>query len=193
MPVTRTVNGKSLADDITITPRDLGGATTEQGAKADSAIQGIRGNGSIISPDGSKIVSVTPAAIGAATSEQGSKSDSAIQGVKLNGTTITPDGQKVVNVQVNETTVNTYTATISTDWVTAESGEYTQVIALDGILETDNPIVDVVLGSEKELALSQLEAWSCVSKIETADGSITATCFEDMPELALPIQLKVVR
>ncbi len=193
VPVTRTVNGKSLADDITITPRDLGGATTEQGAKADSAIQGIRGNGSIISPDGSKIVSVTPAAIGAATSEQGSKSDSAIQGVKLNGTTITPDGQKVVNVQVNETTVNTYTATISTDWVTAESGEYTQVIALDGILETDNPIVDVVLGSEKELALSQLEAWSCVSKIETADGSITATCFEDMPELALPIQLKVVR
>lgn len=218
VPVTRTVNGKSLADDITITAGDFDGATAAQGAKADSAIQGIRGNGSIISPDGSKIVNVTPAAIGAvptsrtingyslaynltltpsdvgaATSTQGSKADSAIQGVKLNGTTITPDSQKVVNVQINETTVNTYTATIGTNWTTASTGEYSQTISVSGILSTDNPIVDVVLDSEKELALSQLEAWGCVSKIETTNGSITATCFEDMPEVAIPIQLKVVR
>ena len=218
VPVTRMVNGKSLADDITITAGDFGGATAEQGAKADSAIQGIRGNGSIISPDGNKIVNVTPAAIGAvptsrtvngyslaynltltpsdigaATSTQGSKADSAIQGVKLNGTSITPDSQKVVNVQVNETTVNTYSATIGTNWTTASTGEYSQTISVSGILSTDNPIVDVVLSSEKELALSQLEAWGCVSKIETTNGSITATCFEDMPEVAIPIQLKVVR
>ncbi len=193
VPVTRTINGHPLADDVTISMSDFGGATAEQGAKADSAIQGVKVDGTLLTPDEQKVVNVDTSVIDCATSEQGAKADSAIQGIKLNGTTITPDGQKVVNVQVNETTVNTYTATISTDWVTAESGEYTQVIALDGILETDNPIVDVVLGSEKELALSQLEAWSCVSKIETADGSITATCFEDMPELALPIQLKVVR
>lgn len=42
-------------------------------------------------------------------------------------------------------------------------------------------------------ALSQLESWSCVSKIETAAGSITATCFEEKPTIDLPIQLKVVR
>ncbi len=233
VPVTRTINGYSLADDVTISMSDFGGATAEQGAKADSAIQGIRGNGSIISPDGNKIVSVTPAAIGAATSEQGSKADSAIQGVKvdgillspdnqnvvnvdtsvidcatseqgskadsaiqgvkLNGTTITPDSQKVVNVQINETTVNTYTATIGTEWTTAETGEYSQTIEVSGILTTDNPIVDVVLDSEKELALSQLEAWGCVSKIETTNGCIAVTCFEDMPDVAIPIQLKVVR
>lgn len=193
VPVTRTINGYSLADDVTISMSDFGGATAEQGAKADSAIQGVKVDGTLLTPDNQNVVNVDTSVIDCATSEQGSKADSAIQGVKLNGTTITPDSQKVVNVQINETTVNTYTATIGTDWTTAETGEYLQTISVSGILSTDNPIVDVVLSSEKELALSQLEAWGCISKIETTNGSITATCFEDMPGIAIPIQLKVVR
>ncbi len=147
----------------------------------------------MLTPDNQNVVNVDTSVIDCATSEQGNKADSAIQGVKLNGTTITPDSQKVVNVQINETTVNTYTATIGTDWTTASTGEYLQTISVSGIFSTDNPIVDVVLSSEKELALSQLEAWGCISKIETTNGSITATCFEDMPRVAIPIQLKVVR
>ncbi len=193
VPMTRTINGYSLADDVTISMSDFGGATAEQGAKADSAIQGVKVDGTLLSPDNQNVVNVDTSVIDCATSEQGNKADSAIQGVKLNGTTITPDSQKVVNVQINETTVNTYTATIGTNWTTASTGEYSQTIEVPGILTTDNPIVDVVLDSEKELALSQLEAWGCVSKIETTNGSITATCFEDMPEVAIPIQLKVVR
>lgn len=181
VPVTRTVNGKSLADDITITAADFDGATAAQGAKADSAIQGIRGNGSIISPDGSKIVSVTPAAIGAVPTSR------TVNGRSLTyNITLTP-------TDIGAATVNTYTATIGTNWTTASTGEYSQTISVSGILSTDNPIVDVVLDSEKELALSQLEAWGCVSKIETTNGSIAVTCFEDMPEIAIPIQLKVVR
>ncbi len=193
VPVTRTINGYSLADDVTISMSDFGGATAEQGAKADSAIQGVKVDGILLSPDNQNVVNVDTSVIDCATSEQGNKADSAIQGVKLNGTTIVPDSQKVVNVQINETAVNTYTATIGTNWATAETGEYSQTISVPGILSMDNPIVDVVLSSEKELALSQLEAWGCVSKIETSDGSITATCFEDMPGVAIPIQLKVVR
>ena len=193
VPVTRTINGYSLADDVTISMSNFGGATAEQGAKADSAIQGVKVDGTLLTPDNQNVVNVDISVIDCATSEQGSKADSAIQGVKLNGTTITPDSQKVVNVQINETTVNTYTATIGTNWTTAETGEYSQTILTPGILSTDNPIVDIVLDGEKELALSQLEAWGCVSKIETTNGSITATCFEDMPRVAIPIQLKVVR
>ena len=193
VPVTRTINGHSLADDVTISMEDFGGATAEQGAKADSAIQGVKVDGTLLIPDAQRVVNVDTSVIDCATSEQGAKADSAIQGIKLNGTPVTPDSQKIVNVQINETTVNTYTATIGTDWTTAETGEYTQTISVSGILETDNPIVDVVLDSEKDVALSQLEAWGCVSKIETSDGSITATCFEDMPGIAISIQLKVVR
>ncbi len=193
VPVTRTINGYSLADDVTISMEDFGGATAEQGAKADSAIQGVKVDGTLLTPDAQRVVNVDTSVIDCATSEQGHKADSAIQGVKLNGTTITPDSQKFVNVQINETTVNTYTATIGTNWTTASTGEYSQTVSVSGILSTDNPIVDAVLDSEKELALSQLEAWGCVSKIETTNGCITATCFEDKPEVAIPIQLKVVR
>ena len=68
-----------------------------------------------------------------------------------------------------------------------------QTIEVSGILASDNPVADVILDTAKDTALSQLEAWSCISKIETADGSITVTCFEEAPTVTIPIQLKVVR
>ena len=127
--------------------------------------------------------------------EQGSKADSAVQGIKLNGTLLEADSQNIVDVIVNESGISTvtYEAEISTNWETAETGEHVQNVEVTGILATDNPIVDVVLDASKETALSQLEAWSCVSKIETLDGSITVTCLEDAPTIAITIQLKVVR
>ena len=73
---------------------------------------------------------------------------------------------------------------IGTNWETVETGEYVQSVEVAGILATDNPIVDVVLDALKDTALSQLEAWSCVSKIETSDGSITVTCLEKAPTVA---------
>lgn len=86
----------------------------------------------------------------------------------------------------------TYTATISTSW-TGSSVPYTQTVTVTGITSTDTPIVDVVLSSTTSTALSQLEAWGCVSKITTGTNQITITCLEDKPTTAIPIQLKVVR
>ena len=170
-----------MADDVTISMVDFGGATAEQGAKADSAVQGIRGNGTIISPDDNKIVTVTPDAIGAVPTSR------TINGYSLaNNITLTPS-------DIGAAEVNTYTTTIGTDWTTAETGEYTQTILIPGILETDNPIVDVILDASKDVAIQQLEAWGCISKIEIANGNITVTCLENMPEVAIPIQLKAVR
>lgn len=88
--------------------------------------------------------------------------------------------------------VQNYTATIGTTW-TGTSAPYTQTVSVAGITNTDTPIVDVVLSSNTETALAQLEAWGCVSKIETATNSITVTCLEDKPETSIPIVLKVVR
>ena len=85
----------------------------------------------------------------------------------------------------------TYTATIGTEW--SENAPYTQTVDVTGITSTDNPTVDLALDSDTDIALSQLEAWGCVSKIETATDSITVTCLEDKPTTAIPIQLKVVR
>lgn len=84
-----------------------------------------------------------------------------------------------------------YNATITTNWV-GSTAPYTQIISITGILESSTPIVDVVLDSDTATAKSQLEAWNYVSKIETGANSITITCLEDKPTVAIPIQVKVV-
>ncbi len=192
VPVTRTLNGKPLADDITITPGSLGGATAAQGEKADLAIQGILGNGSIISPDGNKIVSVTPAAIGAATSGQGAKADSAIQGVKLNGNLLTPDDQKIVNVVSNSSAV--YTAQMIPGWTQLSlNGGYMETFMVKGMLETDTPIVDLIQSSDIETAKNELEAWSLVSKITALDDFVSVYCYGEAPDIELNLRFLCIR
>ncbi len=101
--------------------------------------------------------------------------------------------QNAVSTQLDsKATTALYTGTLlSSGW--SSSAPYTQTLSIQGILSTDVPVVDVVLSSTTSTAVSQLEAWSCVSKIETAAGSITATCLEEKPTVDIPIQLKVVR
>lgn len=114
-----------------------------------------------------------------------------LQGIIVNGTEVTPD-QTTNKVSVTVPSATRYTATLSTSW-SGDSAPYTQTVNVTGILSTDVPVVDVVLDESTETAISQLEGWSCVSKIETSDGSITATCLEEIPTVSLPIQMSVVR
>lgn len=101
--------------------------------------------------------------------------------------------QDAVTTQLNnKATTNLYIATLlSSGW--SSSAPYTQTVSVSGILSTDTPIADVVLDVVTSTAMAQISAWMCVSNIETADGSITAKCFENKPEIDIPIQLKVVR
>lgn len=101
--------------------------------------------------------------------------------------------QDAVTTQLNnKATTNLYTATLlSSGW--SSSAPYTQTVSVSGILSTDTPIADVVLDVVTSTAMTQISAWMCVSKIETANGSITATCLEEKPTIDIPIQLKVVR
>lgn len=91
--------------------------------------------------------------------------------------------------------IELYTTTLTAlDWAdTSGNAPFTQTVNIQGILATDTPIIDVVLSSTAETAKSQLEAFSCLSKIETADGSITATCLDTKPTIDIPIKLKVIR
>lgn len=106
----------------------------------------------------------------------------------------------------------TFEATLTTEWTgkitevektDEESGEvwkteqvtapYSQVVTLEGVLETDHPHVMPVYSEELETALLEKEAWAMVSKAETADGSITFTCFEEKPATAISLQIEVNR
>ena len=85
-----------------------------------------------------------------------------------------------------------YTATIGTNW-SGSSPPYTQDVSVVGLSSNDVTIVDAVLSSTSEVAKSQLEAWACISKIETGTDKITVTCLEEKPTIAIPIQLEVVK
>lgn len=88
-------------------------------------------------------------------------------------------------------TTITYNATIGTTW--SGSGPYTQTISVNGLLSTDNPIIDVVLSDDTESSKTILENWSNVSRIVTNDESITIYCYDTKPTVSIPIQLKIVR
>ena len=98
VPNTRKVNNKALSSDISLTASDVGAATSAQGTKADSALQGVKVNGTLVTPDSNKTVNIDATSISAATPEQGAKADSAIQGIQGNGTTIAPNANKIVNI-----------------------------------------------------------------------------------------------
>ena len=98
VPNTRKVNNKALSSDISLTASDVGAATSAQGTKADSALQGVKVNGTLVTPDSNKTVNIDATSINAATPEQGAKADSAIQGIQGNGTTIAPNANKIVSI-----------------------------------------------------------------------------------------------
>ena len=70
---------------------------------------------------------------------------------------------------------------------------HTQIITFSGITASDKPIADVVLSSTAAAAISQQDAWGCVSKITTSDNSITVICLEEKPTINIPIRLMVIR
>ena len=67
---------------------------------------------------------------------------------------------------------------------------YTQTLAVEGILSTDQPHFGVVYTENWE---AEKETFALVDQLETADGIVTFTCFEDRPEADLTIQMEVNR
>lgn len=95
---------------------------------------------------------------------------------------------------VGAASTTTYTAAVSTTW-TADStnGGFYQTVSVSGILADDNPIADVVLGSDVAANALYTEAWGLVTRITTAADSITLYANGSAPTTAFNIQLKVVR
>jgi hypothetical protein len=84
------------------------------------------------------------------------------------------------------------TAILDTDGWTGTEAPFAQIQAVPGILATDTPIVDVVLSGNWGVDEARLEAWGYIYRIVTSNDSITAYAREK-PDVALPLQLKVVR
>ena len=100
------------------------------------------------------------------------------------------------NLHINDaeihTTVDTYTAAVTTTWVGA-SAPYTQDVTVTGILADDDPIINPVYSATNATAILEKAAWGNVGKVETTLNTITLTCFEEKPVTAFNLQLLVVR
>ena len=73
------------------------------------------------------------------------------------------------------------------------NGGYLVRADVEGLLGTDNPIVDIVLGENVTENKEALEAWSHVTRITTDDGEVVLWANETLPEADFTIQIKVVR
>lgn len=88
----------------------------------------------------------------------------------------------------------TYTVPVTATW-TADStnGGYVQSVSVPGILESDNPIADIVLGEDISANDLYLDAWSLITRITTEDDNITLWANKNAPTTSFTVQLKVVR
>jgi len=107
-------------------------------------------------------------------------------------------GTNASNMQIIDTAVGTkattqnYTATIpSTSW-TGAVAPFTKVVAVVGILETDNPIWGYVPTGVYAIDLIIKENSGLILEIETSNDSITVTTTE-VPTADIPVIFKVVR
>ena len=70
---------------------------------------------------------------------------------------------------------------------------FTQEIAVDGILSTDYPFVDIDLSDVVDAA-AVIEGWTLIGRCTvSADNTVIAYCYEEAPAVDIPIIFKVVR
>ena len=98
----------------------------------------------------------------------------------------------IARENIGAATTALYSTTIPTSgW--SSSAPYSVQIALSGILSTDTPLVDIVQSGNESTDAPLREAWACITRITTAENSITVFAAEEKPTVAIPIQMRVVR
>lgn len=80
--------------------------------------------------------------------------------------------------------------TIDTEWTGTEA-PFTKTVNIEGIKETDEANMDPLWSDNIETRKSEKEAYSKISKCDTAENSITLICDEEKPETAINIRLEV--
>lgn len=86
-----------------------------------------------------------------------------------------------------------FTTTLTANDWEGEEAPYTQSIGIEGILSTDRPHYSAVYDEDHATRLAQKEAFTMVDDLDTADGIVTFTCFDEKPSVNIPIQMEVHR
>lgn len=81
--------------------------------------------------------------------------------------------------------------TLDTTW-TGTTAPYTKTVSVEGITANDIANLELVHSNNIETAKSEVEQFSKISKIVSSAGSITLTCYEEKPEIALNVRIEVM-
>ena len=68
-----------------------------------------------------------------------------------------------------------------------------QTVAVPGIMATDTPHYCALYSGTADEKEAQKEAFSLIDELDTAAGSVSFSCFEEKPGVALTVQLEVNR
>lgn len=131
---------------------------------------------------------------------KGEKGDQGVPGVfSINGHEVTNEAEinltheDVGAMPADHKTVFEFTATIPAIWrPMGVPYVYMTSADVEGILATDRPIIDIDYGDPTKME-DIIEAWGMIQSVTAGDGIITATCYIDMPSVAIPIRLLCVR
>ena len=103
------------------------------------------------------------------------------------------DGSAGISINTTVSASNYYHVTFkASNW--SSSAPYTQTVSVSGIKSSDNPIADINMSAATSSnSADLLGAWMLVGRIATADGKITAYCYEEKPTVDISVNLMVVK
>lgn len=86
-----------------------------------------------------------------------------------------------------------FTAQLTASGWTGDTAPYTQTVALEGILAEDDPYYGPVYSGDVSQRIQERTAFGCIDDLDTAENSVTFTCFENKPVTDLTVQMEVFR
>lgn len=90
-----------------------------------------------------------------------------------------------------QTTKVDMTCTFSTNgW--SDTVPYTQTIAVEGITESLNPRIDLIVSDNVVTGKKEEIAFSYFTRVTTGDGILTAYCYETKPNIDVTIMIEVI-
>lgn len=99
----------------------------------------------------------------------------------------------VTAAQTGAATTKTFSQAIDTSWTANSAGGYYKTVTVSGVLASDEPITDVVLGDDVDANALYKTAWALVDRVKTAANTITLYANGEAPASAFTVKLKVVK
>ena len=89
-------------------------------------------------------------------------------------------------------TNNIWTVTLSTANWTGTGAPYTQSININDMLSSYIPQVSLLVSDTVSTAITQQEEYSKISRIDSRNGSVLFTCYEEKPTVDLNVRIEAL-